>query len=132
MQSPDKSHTTGWTFLIGLVMFLFVGFPLEGTGVTGLQVFGSLFIVIGLITMFAAFVMNNENEKKKRQAKGIAQQMAAMYPQGLYPPQQIIIQAPPISTHSEVTREIVKVSCKSCNSLNFETANRCTNCGASL
>ncbi len=32
----------------------------------------------------------------------------------------------------EVTREIVKVRCKNCNSLNYETANRCTNCGASL
>ncbi len=32
----------------------------------------------------------------------------------------------------EVTREIVKVRCKNRNSLNFETANRCTNCAASL
>lgn len=32
----------------------------------------------------------------------------------------------------EVTREIVKVRCKNCNSLNYETANRCTNCGASV
>ena len=31
-----------------------------------------------------------------------------------------------------VTREIVKVRCGHCSSLNLETNNRCTNCGASL
>jgi len=110
-------------------MFLFIGAPLAGAGWYAL---GGAFVLLGLIAMFVAFVMNNDNQKKTRQARRVAQQMAKMYPQGFLPPQQIIIQAPATSTHSEVTREIVKVRCKSCNMLNYETANRCSNCGASL
>ena len=34
--------------------------------------------------------------------------------------------------HTEVLREIVKVRCKYCNSLNFETSQNCSNCGANL
>ena len=113
-------------------MFLFVGIPLEATGFAIGAALGAMFILIGLVAMFAAFVQNSHNEKEKRQARRVAQQVAKLYPQGFYPPQPIIIQAPATSTHSEVTREIVKVRCKSCNSLNFETANRCINCGASL
>ena len=88
--SPTKSHTTLWTFLIGLVMFLFVGTPLAGAGWYAL---GGAFVLLGLIAMFVAFVMNNDNQKKTRQARRVAQQMAKMYPQGFLPPQQIIIQA---------------------------------------
>jgi len=36
------------------------------------------------------------------------------------------------STHTEVFREIVKVRCKYCNALNFETSQNCSNCGAHL
>ena len=124
-----KSNATLWTFLIGIVMFLFVGVPLAGAGYYGL---GAIFLFFGFVAMVLGFVMYNDNQKRNRQARRIAQQMAKMYPQGFLPPQQIIIQTPGTSTHSEVTREIVKVRCKSCNMLNFETANRCTNCGASL
>jgi hypothetical protein len=127
--APTKSHMTLWTFLIGLVMFLFIGVPLAASGWYAL---GGAFAFFGLIAMFIAFVMNNDNQKKNRQARRVAQQMAKLYPQGFLPPQQIIIQTPAASTHSEVTREIVKVRCKSCNMLNYETANRCSNCGASL
>ena len=35
-------------------------------------------------------------------------------------------------THTEVVREIVKVRCKYCNALNFETSQNCSNCGAHL
>ena len=35
-------------------------------------------------------------------------------------------------TRTEILREIVKVRCKYCNTLNFETGQRCTNCGAQL
>jgi small neutral amino acid transporter SnatA (MarC family) len=125
---------TAWTFLIGLIFFLFIGIPLEASGIYGLQVFGSIFFLVGLVMMFAAYVQHNDNLKKNRQAQRVAQQLVRLgYPQTPYP-QQIIIQAPPSSTHSEITheREIVKVRCKSCSSLNFETANRCSNCGASL
>ena len=115
--------------MIGLVTFLFVGVPLAGAGLYAL---GGMFIFFGFIAMLIGFVMYNDNQKKNRQARRIAQQVAKMYPQGFLPPQQIIIQTPATSTHSEVTHEIVKVRCKSCNMLNFETANRCTNCGASL
>lgn len=50
-------------------------------------------------------------------------------------PTETVSSTSPVSTREvikEVTREIVKVRCKNCNSLNYETANRCTNCGASL
>ena len=110
-------------------MFLFIGAPLAGAGLYAL---GGTFVLLGLIAMFVAFLMNNDNQKRTHQARRVAQQMAKMYPQGFLPPQQIIIQTPSTSTHSEVTREIVKVRCKSCNMLNYETANRCSNCGASL
>lgn len=36
------------------------------------------------------------------------------------------------STHTEVLREIVKVRCRYCNTLNVETSQRCSNCGAQL
>ena len=36
------------------------------------------------------------------------------------------------STHTEVLREIVKVRCRYCNTLNLETSQRCSNCGAQL
>ena len=36
------------------------------------------------------------------------------------------------STHTEVVREIVKVRCKYCGTLNFETSQNCSNCGAHL
>ena len=36
------------------------------------------------------------------------------------------------STHTEVLREIVKVRCRYCNTLNLETSQRCGNCGAQL
>lgn len=133
---PKNSHSTAWTFIIGLVLFLFLGVPFSASGVLGLQIVGGMLFLLGLVIMFAAWMMNSDNEKKKRQAKLVAQQLARMgyaTPPTAYP-QQIIIQTPPSSTHSEITheREIVKVRCKSCNSLNFETANRCSNCGASL
>jgi len=73
--------------------------------------------------MFAGWLQNGSQKKKLRR------QMMQPYPQ------QIIIQTPapvPTQFRSEVTREIVKIRCKSCNSLNFETANRCSNCGASV
>ena len=35
-------------------------------------------------------------------------------------------------THTELVREIVKVRCKYCNSLNFEPSQRCNNCGGQL
>lgn len=35
-------------------------------------------------------------------------------------------------THTEVVREVVKVRCKYCNALNFETSQRCSNCGGQL
>lgn len=35
-------------------------------------------------------------------------------------------------TRTEIVREIIKVRCKYCNSLNFETSQRCNNCGAQL
>lgn len=38
----------------------------------------------------------------------------------------------PGSTHTEIVREVVKVRCKYCNALNFETSQRCNNCGAQL
>ncbi len=36
------------------------------------------------------------------------------------------------STHTEVVHEVVKVRCRYCNALNFETSQRCGNCGAQL
>jgi hypothetical protein len=38
----------------------------------------------------------------------------------------------PPTQYSVVTREIVKVRCSHCSTLNFETNTRCTNCGATL
>ena len=38
----------------------------------------------------------------------------------------------PGQTHTEVVREVVKVRCKYCNALNFETSQRCSNCGGQL
>ena len=35
-------------------------------------------------------------------------------------------------TRTEIVREIIKVRCKYCNALNFETSQRCNNCGAQL
>lgn len=33
---------------------------------------------------------------------------------------------------TQIVHEIVKVRCKYCNALNFETSQRCTNCGAQI
>ena len=33
---------------------------------------------------------------------------------------------------TQIVREIVKVRCKYCNALNFETSQRCSNCGGQL
>jgi len=38
----------------------------------------------------------------------------------------------PTSTYTEVLREIVKVRCKYCGTLNLETSQNCSNCGAHL
>ena len=38
----------------------------------------------------------------------------------------------PAPTRTEIVREIIKVRCKYCNALNFETSQRCNNCGAQL
>ena len=38
----------------------------------------------------------------------------------------------PEPTHTEIVREVVKVRCKYCNGLNFETSQRCNNCGGQL
>ena len=38
----------------------------------------------------------------------------------------------PDQTRTEVVREVVKVRCKYCNALNFETSQRCSNCGGQL
>jgi len=114
-------------FGIGVLMFI-IAIPLAATGNVILGAMSGFFFLVALILMFAGYVGDQDRKKKLRK------QMQMPYP-GAYPyPQQIIIQAPPAqtSTHSEITREIVKVRCKNCNSLNFETANRCVNCGASL
>ncbi len=37
-----------------------------------------------------------------------------------------------IPIHTEVVWEIVKVRCKYCNTLNFETSQKCSSCGAHL
>ena len=36
------------------------------------------------------------------------------------------------ATHTEVVTEIVKVRCKYCDTLNYETSQKCSNCGARL
>jgi ABC-type bacteriocin/lantibiotic exporter with double-glycine peptidase domain len=36
------------------------------------------------------------------------------------------------ATTTQIVHEIVKVRCKYCNSLNYETSERCINCGAQL
>jgi len=33
---------------------------------------------------------------------------------------------------TQIVREIVKVRCKYCNTLNYETSQRCSNCGGNL
>lgn len=33
---------------------------------------------------------------------------------------------------TQIVREVVKVRCKYCNALNFETSQRCSNCGGQL
>lgn len=38
----------------------------------------------------------------------------------------------PDQNRTEIVREVVKVRCKYCNALNFETSQRCSNCGAQL
>jgi DNA-directed RNA polymerase subunit RPC12/RpoP len=38
----------------------------------------------------------------------------------------------PDEPRTEIVREIVKVRCKYCNSLNFETSERCSHCGAQI
>jgi peptidoglycan/LPS O-acetylase OafA/YrhL len=38
----------------------------------------------------------------------------------------------PDQPRTEIVREIVKVRCKYCNSLNFETNERCSHCGAQI
>jgi len=38
----------------------------------------------------------------------------------------------PAQGRTEVVREVVKVRCKYCNALNFETSQRCSNCGGQL
>jgi uncharacterized paraquat-inducible protein A len=43
---------------------------------------------------------------------------------------EISQQAQPTQTHTEIVREIVKVRCKYCGTLNLETSQRCSNCGA--
>lgn len=35
-------------------------------------------------------------------------------------------------TTTQIVREVVKVRCKYCNALNFETSQRCSNCGGQL
>ncbi|HVH15788.1 MAG TPA: hypothetical protein VNA15_08745 [Candidatus Angelobacter sp.] len=37
-----------------------------------------------------------------------------------------------VPSRTEVVREIVKVRCKYCNALNFETSQNCSSCGAHL
>src|SRR5205807_1850552 len=110
------------TFFLGLMLF-FLAFPLAATGILLLLSLSGIMFLVGLVLMLVGYVQNGSRKKKLRR------QLTQPYPQ------QIIIQtaAPaPAQYHSEVTREIVKVRCKSCNSLNFETANRCSNCGASV
>ncbi len=123
IQVPTPTAKSSWnpllTLFLGILIFIF-SFPI---GATGLYSVAGFMILIGLALMFVGYVQNGSRKKKLRR------QMMQPYPQ------QIIIQAPaaPAQYHSEVTtREIVKVRCKSCNSLNFETANRCVHCGASL
>jgi hypothetical protein len=38
----------------------------------------------------------------------------------------------PDQARTEIVREVVKVRCKYCNALNFETSQHCTNCGGQL
>jgi hypothetical protein len=38
----------------------------------------------------------------------------------------------PDQARTEIVREVVKVRCKYCNALNFETSQRCSNCGGQL
>jgi hypothetical protein len=120
--TPKSSWNPLLTFFLGLLLF-FVAFPLAATGLLLLSSLAGILFLVGLVLMLVGYVQNGSRKKKLRR------QMMQPYPQ------QIIIQTPapvPAQYHSEVTREIVKVRCKSCNSLNFETANRCVHCGASL
>src|SRR5205807_8258468 len=122
VSTPKSSWNPLLTFFLGLLLFIFA-FPFAATGEPALLSLGGFLFLIGMILMFVGYVQNGSRKKKQRR------QMMQPYPQ------QIIIQTPALAAtqyHSEVTREIVKVRCKSCNSLNFETANRCSNCGASL
>ena len=68
--------------------------------------FGLSFFVlmIGIMLLMMGFIGGQEGQKKQAQAPG----------------------------YSVYTREIVKVRCSHCGSLNIETSTRCTNCGASL
>lgn len=121
---PDrKNHNNGpQNMAVGLVLFI-LGILMMATGIIAIQAFGSLLFLISLGLMLMGYV---EYARKKN--------LPAPAPSTFAYPQSIIIQTPQMPTqfHSEVTREIVKVRCRNCNSLNFETAARCSNCGASL
>jgi|SRR5437667_1864932 len=128
LSAPRKNSTSPMQiFLIGIFMFI-IAIPLAATGIVALSAVGGFLFLVSLILMLAGYVGNQDRKKKLRK-------QMQMYPGGYPYPQQIIIQAPPTQTstsHSEVTREIVKVRCRHCNSLNFETSARCSNCGANM
>jgi len=139
MPVPNRpGGASAQTIAYGVFLFV-IGIILAGAGgATGsiiLDSFGALSILIAIPLMIIGWMAYNRAQKKARQTPAPNYPPMNPYPQA-YPqsmqPINLNIQTPGSSTHSEVTREIVKVRCKSCSSLNFETANRCVNCGASL
>jgi hypothetical protein len=126
LSAPRKNPTTPRQIFLTGLFWLIISIPLAVV----LRLFAGIVFLLGLIFVYAGYV-GNQNMKKN-----LRKEIPMGYPSAPPYPQQIIIQAPPTqastSTHSEVTREIVKVRCRSCNSLNFETSARCFNCGASL
>ncbi len=134
----DKpGYGSAQTIAYGIFMFI-GGIAMALTGNIVLEGIGGLLILVGLPLMIIGTIAWNRVQKKQKLQARMGLQNLNPYPQNLNPypqtvAQPIYIQAQPVSTHTEVTREtVVKVRCKNCASLNYETANRCTNCGATL
>ena len=122
--SYRKKNNGLQNLIVGLILFL-LGISMAATGILVVAVLGAFLFLISLGMMFIRFI---EYSRRKNQTAPITPTSTSPYLQ------PIIIQTPqsPSQFHSEVTREIVKGRCRSCNSLNFETSARCSNCGASL
>ena len=105
---PNNPHNKLLTMGSGILLLVFSITVVVFDSSNFLAIGLAFFVLMGGLALVMVGAVNGLDNNNKKKDSGQAQ------------------------TTTQIVREVVKVRCKYCNALNFETSQRCSNCGGQL